>query len=72
MSALKLTSIIAGVVSAICWFSSAAINVGGADFYWDGGPAWRKRNLKIAKYLNSAAALASGISVLTQVWPDPS
>jgi hypothetical protein len=69
MSALKLTAIIAGVVSAICWFSSAVVNVGGPGFYWDEGPAWRKRNLIIAKYLNSAAALTSGISVLIQALP---
>jgi hypothetical protein len=68
MSNLKLISLVAGVISAVCWFLSSVVNAGAGKFFWDDGPPWLQRNVIIVKWLNSAAAFMAGVSVLTQAW----
>jgi hypothetical protein len=69
MTVLKIISLVSALVSAACWFVSAFLHTGQGRFWWDAAPANIQRNIKIYNILNAAAALLTGLSVVTQAWP---
>ena len=59
-------SVVAGIVSAVFWFWSAAVSLPSIDIRWDGGAPLFAAALKHQSNLSAVAAICAGVAVLLQ------